>query len=384
MTTPLAKILRLRKGVPFVPDDSFRNRYTVAAAEPGGGRTFYCFSRPIRDEVTGKLFDPSFCREGDAVAVKGGAVRVRLDRTGAELCDRFIVCRIGFAIPHATPVQISEHRMLCGRTVLTPTGYGLCVEAPSGKKGFSFSLATDRPQAQLGDNPKCFALLREPHIPYLTVSCIGAINAEGHVTAPARISYDRDADGRYLLRIGREGKAGGRVRFEINLYAPKLLRDTTVESRHPGENNAFGGEAFPGRTEAFGEQWLYLTPDTGKLPDPGCRPIRRVLLHFARHNAAPCRLRACRVAERFCSFGATWNSRKAESKALPPPAEEDGDLCVDVTDLLTDENGRLCPSDGLILRGEGQRRFAAIGTGDSYVSPVVLEIRCGSPDGRLM
>ena len=73
MTTPLAKILRLRKGVAFVPDDSLRNRYTVAAAEPGGGRTFYCFSRPIRDEVTGMLFDPSFCREGDAVTVKGGS-----------------------------------------------------------------------------------------------------------------------------------------------------------------------------------------------------------------------------------------------------------------------------------------------------------------------
>ena len=49
MTPPLAKILRLRKGAAFVPDDGFRNRYTVVAAEPDGGRTFYCFSRPIRD-----------------------------------------------------------------------------------------------------------------------------------------------------------------------------------------------------------------------------------------------------------------------------------------------------------------------------------------------
>jgi hypothetical protein len=169
---------------------------------------------------------------------------------------------------------------------------------------------------------------------------------------------------------------GNAVMFEINLYEPKLFQDTTVESKNPGENNAFGSTAFIGDSETFGEQWLYSRLDYSKISEVVGREIRKVILHIPQYNDSRVALDVFTPVQRFCSFGSTWDNKIAYAAKTAESSAMQRYHNLDLTALLTDRrNHSFIMPEGLVLKskikGSG---YAAVATGDNYFTPQILEI----------
>ncbi|MBR2453762.1 MAG: hypothetical protein IKB35_02045, partial [Clostridia bacterium] len=158
-------------------------------------------------------------------------------------------------------------------------------------------------------NEKCVALMAERFKPYVSVSAIGTVNESGNVVAPAVIKWKSISGGKYLISISSSLDNGEFVMFECNLYAPKLFQDTTVESNNPSVNNAFGSSAFIGRTELFGEQWLYMRPAEKIFKDLKDKTIKSVAVHFPVLGRCEVPIYVFGIERRFCSFGSNWENK---------------------------------------------------------------------------
>ena len=203
--------------------------------------------------------------------------------------------------------------------------------------------------------------------------------------------------------------------FEINMYEPKLIQDTTVESANPYENNAFGGIAFIGNTKEYGEQWVYSRADIDKISVFIGRTVNRAVLHIPR-LCGELSMEALRLTKRFCSFGANWDNKITDSDSLIKAELNKDYYTVDVTDIISSDKPRtIIKSEGLILKPSSElfsksnseqfskfssksnleqssklsseqssesylktrseiSGFTAVATGDSYFMPQVLEI----------
>lgn len=343
-------IRSLRGGQDFTVDPNNRNRYCVLVKEPYG-RTAYCFSTPIYELQSRKLVNLQFTptEEGDVFQGSHGCITVK--------GNQVVLKNDNGTVYMTLPPNVQLH----------PTMNGVAVTATtSAKKPFvKVKLRVDKPFFQIRANEKYFAFMQEEFRPFASLSAL----------CMAKVTYEKLNEEEYVVTIF--GESSGQVCFEINLYEPKLFQDTTVESKHPEENNAFGSVAFLGRTEEFGEQWLYSRPDFSKISEFYRVPIQQVLLHLPRYGLEETGLSVFAPQARFCSFGSNWNN-KIPYVAVDATLVAGKEYCtIDITPLVVDGPERsLRHVEGLILKpsrvGDG---FAAVATGDNYDRPQVLEIR---------
>lgn len=375
MLTSYLQQIRMIRGTPdLIFNRSNRNRYTVLVTENDGASTAYCFSTPIYHAISRRLVTGAFqpwetgyrCVGSNAeTTVKAGEIYLQNGEGGARV-----------TFENAAPPSGDAGGVTCGTWRLTSSANGVLFNTASTRGGVRLQLTAETPPLPVRANGKYFALMSEEFRPFLTVSAIGVTDPMGRVCAPAAVTFQQLDDNRYTVVAAPLEAVGSRLLFEVNLYEPKLFQDTTVESRNPQENNAFGGVAFLGDSAAYGEQWLYTRPDLTKLPMLLDRPVRSVRLYLPNLSGRRLRLTAHRCVQRFCSFGSNWENKvpladgEAESESI------DGFERLDLTALLTHPPARaLQPSEGLILRsavkGSG---FTALATGDSYSTPQILEI----------
>ena len=165
------------------------------------------------------------------------------------------------------------------------------------------------------------------------------------------------------------------VLFEINLQETKLFQDTTVESKTPTQNNAFGGTAFIGNSSAFGEQWLYSRPNISLLNDLFGESILSAFLYIPTLHRDDMKLMAVGLATRFCSFGSTWNNKKEGSEKTSFSEADSGYYKIDIANMLAKNNRILTNSEGWIIKSAVKNSgFSAISTGDSFYAPQILKI----------
>jgi hypothetical protein len=162
--------------------------------------------------------------------------------------------------------------------------------------------------------------------------------------------------------------------FEANLYEDKLIQDTTVESKKPETNNAFGTSAFIGNTQQYGEQWLYSKMNFQMLSDFTNKEILKVIVHLPKHSTSNTVFDAFKVKSMFCSFGSNWSNKIPSSSFISKAIEKDNYFEVDVTRFFSDSNGRFLSPDGIIFKPRTNNGFSAIATGDSYFSPQIFEV----------
>ena len=111
-------------------------------------------------------------------------------------------------------------------------------------------------------------MMKSEYQPFFVLSGLfGRVKGRSY---PLKMEAKREKDGFEITIAG--GTDTEKLLFEMNLHVPKLIFDTTVESKNPAKNNVFGSVAFLGRTEEYGEQWLYSRID-------GMR-IQRLLLLY--------------------------------------------------------------------------------------------------------
>ena len=289
MNNIISEISQVRSNNSIIIDHSNKNRYCVVFQESDGSKTAYYFSTPIYNIRTRKSIDMKFHRDDHGVHMTGSNAHIAIsDTIYLENAEGNCRIRIG-----STPRYISEREMYCGNDIVLPTTNGIAYKAHL-KNGhvFSFEIEVNTPFMNIRANDKYFALMREKFRPFMTVSCIGTVGTNGEIIAPAQISYQKLSDRKYQITIAPCSPLGTQVLFEVNLYESKLFQDTTVESRNPHSNNAFGGVGFIGNSSAYGEQWLYSRLDFSGIPELMDQPIQRALLHIPKLNKTDIELRS--------------------------------------------------------------------------------------------
>lgn len=365
MYSVINEINKLRNGRKLNIDYQNSNRYRVVATEEDGTKTSYCFGVPIYNRETKKLIDLRFQKEGNTLWVQGSDMKAFLKD------DIILVNREGRVLLN------SEHFTPRGICDVIPTTNGIALRVPCTRgKAHTVTMTVEPPFLNVRGNNKCFSLMKEEFRPFVTVSCIGTLDAEGKISAPCSIEYQRTDDKTFTFTITPQGSKGGAVFYEMNLYEPKLFRDTTVESMYPTENNAFGSSAFLGRTKAYGEQWLYSAIDISKISELLDKRILRTLWHLPQYTDNDITLSAFGVSSRFCSFGSTWQNKIQEMEQITGAVIQKGYQTLDITSVITDKDTPyLIQSEGLILRTkEKDRGFLSVATGDSCLMPQILEI----------
>lgn len=356
----------LRNGKPLY-GDYVRNRYCVTAAESNGGRTVYCFSAPIYRAGTNMLIEPVFHNDGGMIHMEGSDAAIYIS-SNISLRNKHGEVKILTADSYE---YISEKEVLSEGMNIYPSLNGItCKKKCNISERVRFKIAVQAPDIQIRVNNKCFAFMRAQFIPLMTVSCIGSLDGNGMVVAPALLDYVQTGNMEYEITISTSGPYAESVLYEMNMYEPKLFQDTTVESNDPQSNNAFGGTAFIGNTRAYGEQWLYIRPELSGISDIASENVSKVMLHLPAYHTNPTALKAYSVSHRFCSFGSNWNN-KISSKYISTYALTDrkGYISFDITDMYSDR------TSGYIIKPACRDSgFACVATGDNYNNPVVLEL----------
>ncbi len=373
MKSILSEIAKLRGSAPIIIDYTNSNRYRLVVQEDDGSKTAYYFSAPIYNRNSRRLVDIKFRSKGGAICATGSNANITIsDNILMENAEGS--CTIELA---KKPTFVSEQEVHCGSNVIIPTTNGIAMKCNvRGNEKISFIVEVGQPFWKVRVNDRCFAIMRKRFRPFVVFSCIGSLDAAGNVIAPARMEYKRLADKKYRITVSATSPLAQSVLFEGSLYENKLSQDTTVESKNPSVNNAFGSVGFIGNTEVYGEQWLYSKLDYSKMPEMLDKRIQKAVLHMPKLNHSKVEFSACKVKARFCSFGSKWSNKIAGGAPVADSSADSGYQSVDITSLLVDSHmGSIVKSHGMILKPKAKESgFSVIATGDSYYAPQILEI----------
>ena len=353
------------------------NRYIVLISENDTSTSAYCFSAPVYNYKTKKLVDLDF-HYGKRV-LEGSNNTTSIHKNKIEMQN-----------PQGVLCVMMEDNLICGDTEkvvigkaairkveLYPTLNGLLFKMKNTQQGITFRMSIDDPFLKVRANSKYFALMRQDSRPFVTASPIGVTDISRNVISPAFVAYRRIDDINYEVSIKALEPNGKNLEFEINLYEPKLVHDTTVESKNPAESNPYGGTAFLGKSGAFGEQWLYTRIDLTKLLSLRDKTVKRVRYFLPDLSGKTSGLTAYQTVQRFCSFGSNWKNKAAHTQNNNESTEVNGYICLDITKFMVNPKTRLLKqSEGLIIRKK-ETGCTAVATGDNYHTPQVLEINFG-------
>lgn len=374
MKSILQEIKQIRNNKPLIIDYKNNNRYCVVLQETDGTKTAYYFSSPIYNLHTNKGVDMQFYKTENGFSANGSNLDLNIIKNEVYMKNDVGTCRMKLKQEASSS---TEYELQCNRDVLLLTTNGLAYKAYiKDSKNVSFEFEVDNHFLNMYVNEKCFSLMSGKFQPYLTISCIGTLSAKNEVISPAKITGQQLDAGKYSFAITPCSPLGEYVMFEFNLYEQKLFQDTTVESRNPKLNNAFGSTAFIGHTEEYGEQWLYSRPDFMKMQELMDKQIYHVILYLPQYNQTRVGISAYNIESRFCSFGSNWENKTAISSIINDSNKTFNYHALDITNLFSESRTKFFhPSEGLILKSkEKGAGFAVIPTGDSCYAPQILEI----------
>lgn len=374
MYSVIQEIEKLRGGAPADVQETPFNRYTVLCREHDRTKTAYCFGIPIRTPSNDTLVDLRFHHSGRESTFAGTEATVSV---ADSLClmNRYGQCDIALPGRIAKKAQdVIDIEDATRRTEIRPTPNGvlLTMNQPGATPMPCLTLRMNRTFPSVCTNGKYFAVMREKHIPFVTVSCLGVLNAGGKITAPCEVRYEKKNDSEYVLLFSGAGKGTSRMAVEINLQETKLFQDTTVESGHPEMNNAFGGVSFLGNTDHFGEQWLYARLVMADLPQLRNGHVLKAVLHIPNMGLHTKPLTVHRVAKRFCSFRSDWQNKIPPTDKVAVSTASGGYYHLDMTKLLGNFREK---SENYVIRANPTDKPVVIPTGDSFYAPQILEVK---------
>ena len=374
----LSEIAKIRGSNTLILDKSNANRYRVVVCENNGSKTAYYFSSPIYD-VSGRLLELTYDNRSDISYLRGSNSMIKIDRSIILENDK-IVCEVN--LPQDNIVQKNINCITYQNVIVYPTTNGLAfvVNLRNGDP-YIFRIKVDKPYFDIRYNGKYFALMEEKFIPYLIISGIGGINKKCEVGCPVALSYNAVGDSSFEISIVPQSQEFETVIFELNMYEHKLMQDTTVESKNPKSNNAFGGIAFIGNTGDFGEQWIYSRPDFSKMRDLLYVDIKSIVGFYPTHNNSSVEMLACPVVSRFCSFGSNWNNKKEIANNRIFTESIEGYKKLNCTDMLVRDGRLMTLSQGWVLKkADKGDDFLVVSTGDNCFSPQIFEVNYISQD----
>lgn len=374
MDSILNEIKKLRKENDINIDQTNSNRHRIVVYNTNGTKTAYCFSAPIYNETTLKSVDFKFHNMGEKILATGSNALIDVSDK-IQMKNRSGKCNVCFKNKLACK---NEKILLCGKKdIINLTSNGIVyIGDMSDKNELSFEIETSSEYTDVLKNNVCFSLMKEKFRPYLTVSCIGCLNEQGHVIAPAEVIAEKTSDKKWRFSIIPCVKNCNYLKFEINLYEQKILQDTTVESLHPSKRNAFGSIAFVGNTEWFGKQWFYIRPELIANMDLINKRTNHILIRLPKLNDVNMPICAFEASRKFCSFGSRWEKKVPAGKYIGELIYDDNYATLNITDLVFgEEKNKISIIGGIILKPlTSDMSFIALATGDNYNTPPILEI----------
>ena len=120
---------------------------------------------------------------------------------------------------------------------------------------------------------------------------------------------------------------------------PKLILDTTVESKNPDKNNAFGAVAFLGNSQEYGEQWLYSRFNVMQFTDLNYYIVESANLYARRFSNTKVDVKAYKMSMPWCSFGSTWNTKTNYAELLSQARILNNYKVIDLTSISLSPRG---------------------------------------------
>lgn len=367
------EISKLRNKKPIWNDKININRYRICVCEADGSHTSYCTSVPICEKETGKPVQQSFKSYGLSSCLVGSNAVITIN-DNIHMSNENGDCCIHF---DRKPLYRSENMIKYEDIYIYPTSNGItCKVKASKKEAFNFILSSKTLFFDIRANKKYFSLMSAKFKPLVTASAIGALDSKDRFISPSFINYVRLQDGSYKISLSTGNKDTEYILFEINMHDEKLIQDTTVESRDPKINNAFGSVAFIGNTMSYGDQWLYSRPDFSKIPELFDVKIKSATVHYPKYDTGNVALAAFRISSRFCSFGSNWANKVGYSSIVSDSRVSSDYHSINMTELLCDPyTGLISHTEGWVLKTKFKvSDFTAISTGDCHFAPVIIEI----------
>ena len=356
------------------------NRYCMVIDENNGSHTAYCCSVPVRNKKTLKFIDLHFGKLETSYCLYGTHSKITIEND-IILENEYGACTI--SLPD---ILEQKGEISCkGRDFeVFPTLNGLAFKVSNMcdiAKTIKLSLTSVYRPFEVFSNKRCFSLKMNDGTPFLTLSCIGSLDEDNSVIGACEVMYKAVDNNQYVVTILPKNKEAKYTFYEINFHEFKLFQDTTVDSFLPDANNAFGGTAFIGNSETYGEQWLYSKPDFSLVPELLLHKINRAILHIPKLNNKSIGICVFPLQKRFCSVGTTWNNKIAyisEKEKLSSNKNEY--LDIDITEFVVNKNNDyLIRTDGFVIKScIDNNDYIVISTGDSYYAPQILELNYDS------
>ena len=191
--------------------------------------------------------------------------------------------------------------------------------------------------------------MKEKFLPFVTVNCVYVTDGSESNIASAELAMKKHSELQYWLRMTSTVENASMLNWEINLYEPKLMQDTTVESRRPNENNVYGNVAFIGHSPAHGVQYLYSRFDFSKIKVNVEKRMKRVLRCVPYYMAGDQEFRIAAPFQRFCSFGSNWENKASADTIGASWWRSNKCFVFDLTHHLLTNEGKFKENNGIVL-----------------------------------
>lgn len=367
MKSVLKEIQKIRNEKNLTVDLNNSNRYRIIVDNQNNTHSAYYFSSPIYNEHTKRLVTPHFTKKDNTIYHTGTNAEISIENN-IIMKNKYGSC--GISIP-SIPIMENEQLLKCNNDYILPTINGIMYKADiTNKQEITIELNIHNSSLGILGNDSFFAIMRDTHRPFITVSNIGISHNE-QIVSPASISYSQIDKYTFELKF-TSFSDGEYLLIDINLYEPKLIQDTTVESLHPKKKNAFGEVSFIGNTDILGTQWLYIRPEMINMIDFFNKDILKVTLYLPKLNNAELPITAYKTIRRFCSFGSNWENKVGSSLLIGNIKYINDFATLDITNIVTNYTSVL---GGIVLKPDfSDTNFVAVATGDCYAYTPITEI----------
>ena len=367
--------IRSKASLDIIPGS--KNRHCILIHEKDATAAYFS-SAPIYNAFNGKPAVPKFEKYSEDVYFLEGtncSVYIR--------DDSILFKTVGDTVRVNLPKSYSwllKHDELIGENIkLTATTNGVALyKTYSDDEKFEVCIIPAKLGYELRSNSKYFAIMKQKFTPTFSISSICVYDSE-QKPHPLMLNTNLDTNtDKYRLTFSSADIKSGEMLFEMNMYEPKLIQDTTVERKHPDENNAYGSTAFIGYSKTFGEQTLYLKFDYPRFGELNQKKLMSAKLWIP-IIGSDATINAYAMENRFCSFGSTWNNRKQHSNFKLEIEVIRGFCCIDLSQIMIEKSGKLIYTNGIMLEASSDRTsegtYLVTATGDSYLFSPILEIR---------
>ena len=312
---------------------------------------YYC-SLPIF--IHGHLLNPLWVKSGDCYIYEGINARICVAGERVIMENENGKAEVSFD----------------GEVELQPTYNGIVAESSENNVKVFIRADADR---CVRENGSFWALMKSEYQPFFVLS--GLFGRVKGGLCPLKMKAKREKDEFEVTIEG--GTDTEKLLFEMNLHVPKLIFDTTVESKNPAKNNVFGSVAFLGRTEEYGEQWLYSRIDSMRMSDLSGYRVESAKLYLPRlDNGVSGKLEAYKLGSVWCSFGISWDTKVAFSEKMKGVKSWGSYEEIEISDIVRDMlRVKEARNPGFVIKSREGSNCIAVATGDSYYRPQILKIQ---------